>query len=854
MAVTATIQLEGKDALATLAKLDKGLKQLGTDGEKSINKINTSFDVLKGVVGAQVIFKSLDLLKRGFLETADNALAFGKTLQEINSIAPRTAQETLVLKNALLGVSNEFGKDAQTQARAFYNIVSAGVQGTAKQLSVLETANKAAVAGLVDIDTSARVLVSSVNSYAASGLTAEQASDVLFNTVKAGITTFGELAGSIGSVAPLASAAGISFSELGGTLAFLTKNGLSTDEAATQLRATITSFIKPAAEAQQAAKELGIDFSTGAIRSKGFANVLKEVITATGGNEQALAKLFPNVRALSGVIAIAKGDFEDFQNILQSTADSAGATDAALQVITDSAAFQFEKLQNQIKNFGTSILTNFEEPIADALKLVNEFVSENGLELVGQGIDGIVSAFQTFNAVASTTGQFFNFISVAAAQANVTLASIEGGLEILGVVGGAALSALEIQFKTFLFTVNEARIAFNRLTGDTDEANLLQKSNDELARNISLLKESIVTSGDRISAISENTDKEVQERQKLADEIERLALEETAALQSEEQKRFQASQAFRDKVQQARIQAAADADKRRAEQAEADRAAAQAQLDQLAQVEQAKADLRTSFAEARAQEELERAEEEKIAKELAAEEDFLFLEENLGREATLRELNRIKNIDDEKKQTAEIKKLRDKARKEEQAGILSIRKFEDLTNKEKIAAQKSTLSTIASLSNSNNSTLFAIGKAASLALAGINVAEGVTKALAAFPPPFNFAAAAAVGAAGAVQIAQIASSKPPSAGSFQSGGIVEGPSQTGDQLTANVNGGEAIFNRRQQQNLFNAVNSGDLGGGSNISINIESAMGDVPQETIDSLIDQINDRTEFGNKKLGGVG
>jgi TP901 family phage tail tape measure protein len=252
-----------------------------------------------------------------------------------------------------------------------------------------------------------------------------------------------------------------------------------------------------------------------------------------------------------------------------------------------------------------------------------------------------------------------------------------------------------------------------------------------------------------------------------------------------------------------------------------------------------------------AQKEIEVAERESQLsdRQIQADEDLQFLVDNLGREQTERELARIRLIEDEKRRNEELKKLNEKARTEERAGILNLRKFEDLSNREKVQAQRDTLAQIATLSQSSNSFLFAIGKASSLALAGINIAEGVTKALAAFPPPFNFAAAAAVGAAGAVQVARIASSKPPSAGSFAEGGIVEGSSQTGDRLTANVNAGEVIFNRRQQENLFNAVNSGQLGGGGGVVVNIQ---GDFlsSDQSVDKLIDSINDAVEFRNRKL----
>jgi TP901 family phage tail tape measure protein len=235
-----------------------------------------------------------------------------------------------------------------------------------------------------------------------------------------------------------------------------------------------------------------------------------------------------------------------------------------------------------------------------------------------------------------------------------------------------------------------------------------------------------------------------------------------------------------------------------------------------------------------------------IEKDLANEESLLFLQENLGKENALRELARIKNIENETKRIEELKKLKDKAIEQDRASLIDFRKFENLTNKEKVAAQKETIATIATLSQSSNSALFAIGKAASLALAGINVSEGVTKALAAFPPPFNFAAAGAVGAAGAVQIARIASAKAP-AGNFADGGIVGGNSFTGDRLQANVNSGEVIFNRRQQENLFNAVDQGNLGGGATITINNPLLLD---QGGVDTLINQINDAIEFRNKTL----
>lgn len=66
--------------------------------------------------------------------------------------------------------------------------------------------------------------------------------------------------------------------------------------------------------------------------------------------------------------------------------------------------------------------------------------------------------------------------------------------------------------------------------------------------------------------------------------------------------------------------------------------------------------------------------------------------------------------------------------------------------------------------------VFKDSKAVAIATALINTFEAVTKALAAFPPPFNFAAAAAVLAAGLAQVANIKSTTERSSGAGGAGG------------------------------------------------------------------------------------
>lgn len=52
---------------------------------------------------------------------------------------------------------------------------------------------------------------------------------------------------------------------------------------------------------------------------------------------------------------------------------------------------------------------------------------------------------------------------------------------------------------------------------------------------------------------------------------------------------------------------------------------------------------------------------------------------------------------------------------------------------------------------------------------------------------------------------------------FATGGVITGGPTSGDKILARVNAGEMILNQRQQSRLFEAINSGQLGGSGNIS-------------------------------------
>jgi hypothetical protein len=182
-----------------------------------------------------------------------------------------------------------------------------------------------------------------------------------------------------------------------------------------------------------------------------------------------------------------------------------------------------------------------------------------------------------------------------------------------------------------------------------------------------------------------------------------------------------------------------------------------------------------------------------------------------------------------RKQALESKKIADDQRK-----------FEEETNKLRTQNLASTLSTISSLASSGSKELAAIGKAAAISTATIDGIAAVQKALASAPPPFNFALAAAVGAATAANVAKIAGV------GLNKGGTLAGGGANVDRIPASLTPGETVVDRSTTDKLKAFLDSG--GQAQNVMVEIS-----LKDELIEFIETRIIERQAQGVSLLGAV-
>jgi len=259
---------------------------------------------------------------------------YEQAMKEVQTISKAAQDDFEGISSAVFALS-KISPDAPAKlAKAYYQIVSAGYDG-AEGLKLLETATKAATAGVTTTEKAADGLTTVLNAFKLEAEDAERVSDILFTTVRLGKTTIDELSNSLSEVAPLAASSGYNFEEVAAAVASLTKQGTPTSQAMTQIRAAI-----------EAANEV---LGDGAAKSMTLQNALQAIYKEAGGSQNKLKELTGRVEAMSAILAVSGKNARGAQQDLAEYAKAAGATNLANERMLSSNTNQWGILGNRIK-------------------------------------------------------------------------------------------------------------------------------------------------------------------------------------------------------------------------------------------------------------------------------------------------------------------------------------------------------------------------------------------------------------------------------------------------------------------------------------------------------------------------
>ncbi|MDD5016901.1 MAG: phage tail tape measure protein [Eubacteriales bacterium] len=514
-----------------------GLSKLSTDLKRAGKQITST---------GQSLTKSLTI---PLLAVAAASVKFASDFEDgmakVETIADTAAKSIGTLSDEVMSVSDNTGKAADELSESLYQAISAGAN-TADAMDLVDVAAKSAIAGFTDTTTAVDGLTSVLNAYGLETTDANDVANKFLITQNKGKTTFAQLASSIGGVVSISATAGVSIDDLLSSLATLTMNGISTDEAVTGVKSALSNIIKPSTEAAKTAEQLGLDFSATALQSKGLAGFLADVKEKTGGNIETIASLFGNVRGLNAVLKLTSDEgLSQMNDIMGEMQTNTTALDDAYETMSGTMSNQLKIALNSLKNvgieLGQKLMPIVNDGIIPAIKGFAEWIGKlidgfNNLSPFMQkmitlalGIAVAIGPLTTIVGKLITTVagliKSFQLAQMALAGGGGFMSAITAFLGPAGTVV-VAIAAIAAVVGTLIIAYNNANSEIKALNEETkaliDEQVKAAETFSETVADIEAQSSAASTLTDELYDLADKENKSTAEKIRMADIVEQL--------------------------------------------------------------------------------------------------------------------------------------------------------------------------------------------------------------------------------------------------------------------------------------------------------------------------------------------
>lgn len=399
---------------------------------ESVKTTINTFDGWRNSLGqvTSAVFGLMTMIKA--ITTENAFIEYGRQVEVnfrgLNAIALETEDNFQRIQDSVLKLADkEALASLNDLSEGLYQVYSSGYQG-AEALNILTASNLGAGAGLASTKQELEATIAVLHSYGYEASKASEINNIFLKTVQDGVVTLPEFSRYIGQAVTLAPAfkkangdIAIGIEQISAAIVGMTRQGLNMAESTTAVNQLLKTFIDPAKEAKDLAKELQIELSPKAFANgQTLADVLGDIINKTNGidQEEILGKLFGNIRALKALFKLAKDDASFFKSEIDALMSDTSAQDKALE----QQRMTFDQHVKALNTRWEVAMQSFFKVAKDMALPVVEFINK---------------LVQGFNSLDSTTKQVIATIGVTGG-ALVGL----GGLVITTTVGFHALSSV----------------------------------------------------------------------------------------------------------------------------------------------------------------------------------------------------------------------------------------------------------------------------------------------------------------------------------------------------------------------------------------------------------------------------
>lgn len=275
---------------------------------------------------------------------------FNASMANVATLLPAGSSRVQEFKKDIREMAVETGKSTGDLAAGLYQVVSA-FGDSADTTAILSINAKAAAAGLAETTDAINLTSAVTKGYGdVTASTVQHASDLAFQAVKLGQTTFPELAGAIGRVVPLSASLKVSQEELFGVMATFTGVTGTASEVSTQLRGVLQSLMVPTDAMSGLFEAVGVKSGEALVQQRGLQGTIELIVQSAQRAGVPLQKYIGSIEGQTLAISAAGGQAKTFTEKLEAMQHVVGETDAAFAKQTqgvNAAGFAWEQFKQR---------------------------------------------------------------------------------------------------------------------------------------------------------------------------------------------------------------------------------------------------------------------------------------------------------------------------------------------------------------------------------------------------------------------------------------------------------------------------------------------------------------------------
>lgn len=359
-------------------------RDAGDETNRMGRNSSQAIEELASVLATAGIAKGVQEITKALWECTEAANEFETIVAKVGTVMDTSKVSNEGMKEAIMNLSNETGKGVVLLGESTYQAISASVD-TAKAVETVGKASKLATGGFTDEATAIDILTTATNAYGKKASSVQKISDLLITTQNLGKTSVGNLASTMGQVIPLAAGYAVSLEDLSTTYAVLTANGIKTDQATTYIKSSLSELGDSGSKVSAVLKEqTGKSFVELMESGTSLGDVIQAIGESVGGNSVAFNNLWSSSEAGVGMLSLLNSGSAKYNSVLGQMQNSAGATDKAFKIMSNTTGFAQEKMKNSVKNLQIAIGEQLNPSLKELYKVggnafdwANDFVMEN---------------------------------------------------------------------------------------------------------------------------------------------------------------------------------------------------------------------------------------------------------------------------------------------------------------------------------------------------------------------------------------------------------------------------------------------------------------------------------------------